>query len=546
MASPASLFDLLYASPVAENLASCLSAGGLLNLARTSSQYRAILHDFDLASRRPDQESSMTARSDPAIGKHHTGRWESLKRKTQWVCGSSKHTKGSTPRYCRFCSIPICEACIVRDSFGKSEKTHLNRTRYLCKDCWLNGTPHRRCRIDTVGKAPWKNPYVFAPDEGDFCTCAAKDRWVCPECKDVQNLEAKEVGFRICFGEGCSNILGEDKERRRICLWCDLPMTRGRTTMERRAAFDQKCLDQAFRTRNEYRNESWPEKLARLKPNYQVSRRNLNDIKKLPHDGHGDDIWMNRPRFLGRLDLIDYSGCGVEPPQRHRIDESLKGDFRYDEEFLVQFRDKCSQDGQRFLFSDSSELTVKTNLQMCKIDWNNFNHKILPSTTFKIELDLPSSPAVDRGDAKDSDMVNKTSPTEMSYPARFTIPYGKEESDRAENGKTRLPLFRNSPIRAKSLEMGISPNFKLAQAENLWSDDYDLMEDIYKGHSEGRLTSLSRVSTPESFVSARNLMEGVNAKMAATHPSSSSFNESALALSVQASPLDHQPATLDK
>lgn len=505
MTSSITLFDLIYASPVAEHLASCLTTGGLLNLARTNSHYRAILHGFALRNLGSSHEDQRNIRSEVSIGKQHTNRWENLKRLSQWVCESPNHTKGSAPRYCRLCSIPICEACIVRDSIGKSEKTYLKRTRHMCKDCWLNGRPHRGCRIDSTGKAKWKNPYVFAPNEGDFCTCTPKDNWLCLDCKAKQNAEANQSKPAICFGEACNNPPGEEKDRRRICLWCDHPLTRGPPTMESRIAYDMKCLDQSIRLRNQYRNESWQEKLDRLVLKGQlgrISRRDLIDVKKLPTGPDDGNTWSRRPHFLAAFDVIDYAACGVEPPQQCRVLASRNGEFRYDENFLLQFRDRCFAYRLRPLI-DSKEIEgLQKNCEACpKIDPGNFQREEWPSKSH-----LPSPARRHRLSSRKYDNPNAVSENRPTYSVeqRFS-----GESQANNNSQYRRTLSSDNLLETKMiLGSGDSSELSLLPKGDSLNDDYDLVEDLYDFlFRAGSRESSRRSSRTGSFVSARSFSE---------------------------------------
>lgn len=42
------------------------------------------------------------------------------------------------------------------------------------------------------------------------------------------------------MGEGCSNPPGADGERRRVCLWCDLPLFGGQSMTERWQGYDER------------------------------------------------------------------------------------------------------------------------------------------------------------------------------------------------------------------------------------------------------------------------------------------------------------------
>src|SRR5271156_1867738 len=134
--------------PIATNLVEYLPAGDLLNLARTSTSLRAALHDFEPPEALVEDELLSLVRKSLNIGDHQTRHWRKLKDKAPFQCASPGHTKGAQPRPCKYCSRPICEACIVRASMAKpSEGTFRNRCRYLCKGCWDGGRPTKRRRF---------------------------------------------------------------------------------------------------------------------------------------------------------------------------------------------------------------------------------------------------------------------------------------------------------------------------------------------------------------------------------------------------------------
>ena len=123
----AHLFDLLSAYPVAETLAQALPLASLVNLSKVNAEHRAILHGFPRPIATKDGEYESKIRPDLYICFHQTDYWRNLKIKSQLLCSEQKHTKGPNPRGCRMCSMPVCEGCIVKGSFGKHENTFQNR-----------------------------------------------------------------------------------------------------------------------------------------------------------------------------------------------------------------------------------------------------------------------------------------------------------------------------------------------------------------------------------------------------------------------------------
>ncbi|KZF22258.1 hypothetical protein L228DRAFT_149415 [Xylona heveae TC161] len=236
-----SLQELLQIYPVAESIAAALPLGALLNLSRVNHVYRDILHGFPFSnpsSLCPSEEESYigedkipeTFPGNPSLhlGQHQTRHWKNLKSKAQLLCSEPQHIKGPNIRGCVMCSMPVCEACVVRASFGKNENTFSNRKRYLCQHCWASGVPHKECHFNSTQKDRHGTYLPVSCSKGsdysgDICTCSAKDGWLCLACKIQQRTNLDEK-LNTCCGMGCNESLGNGRERRRVCLWCDLPL----------------------------------------------------------------------------------------------------------------------------------------------------------------------------------------------------------------------------------------------------------------------------------------------------------------------------------
>ena len=115
------LIDLLFPWPVVSTLASHLGIGDLLHLSRVNSEVRAVLHGFPRPrqSTQPNQkdEGDAEVRQDIFVGWHQNPYWKHLKSLTQMSCAESDHRKGYHFGLCRYCSSPVCDACIVRVGF---------------------------------------------------------------------------------------------------------------------------------------------------------------------------------------------------------------------------------------------------------------------------------------------------------------------------------------------------------------------------------------------------------------------------------------------
>lgn len=115
------LLDIIRPWPIISTVVTELGFSDVLNLSRTSVECRILLHDFPFssidianASGRDQQRSSGLVRAALYIGQHETPHWRALKAKAQMLCTDPDHKKGLRPKPCRHCSMPICEACIVR------------------------------------------------------------------------------------------------------------------------------------------------------------------------------------------------------------------------------------------------------------------------------------------------------------------------------------------------------------------------------------------------------------------------------------------------
>lgn len=239
------LIDLLSQYPIVRALAQELPFAGLLDLARLNTHYRNILHGFSPRSTGLDHCMDRNgARQGLHLGEHGTRHWRNLKSLSQMICSEPQHTKGSNPQGCRTCSKPVCEACIVKASFGKHEKTFQNRRRHLCPDCWTTSNPLRETPIEPlqISKPVSYTPYyqgalVFR----GYCTCTARDGWLCLDCKTSQRPDP-ETKAKVCAGQSCSNPILEIEEELRVCLWCRLPLYVRPSRGESRRDYDSKHL----------------------------------------------------------------------------------------------------------------------------------------------------------------------------------------------------------------------------------------------------------------------------------------------------------------
>ena len=231
----ASLLELLRSYPILESLVAVLPLGDLFNLSKTNSAVRAALHGF---SYKILQKPSLLKAVRPAlsIGRHNTSHWKNMKAKSLLCCSEPQHSRGYKVKGCVMCSMPVCEACIIKSSFGKrDENTFPNRIRLLCVECFNSGNPHQESSL--AEKKTIRQTSSLIRSE---CICTAKDGHLCFRCKTKQNskLDGRK---NQCYGIGCSKLKLDDLGRR-VCLWCDLPLPRERSRAESRRDYDARHL----------------------------------------------------------------------------------------------------------------------------------------------------------------------------------------------------------------------------------------------------------------------------------------------------------------
>ena len=151
----------------------------------------------------------------------------------------------------------------------------------------------------------------------------------------MQNAEANTSGSRLCFGEACSVTLEEDKDRRRICLWCDRPMLRGRASFESRLAFDQKMQDARAK-----RSLSFEDRTRKQQNLYRMSRRELRGNEAVEQDPLAD-----APQFVRHLDTVNYQRFmrREHAPSGEQVYRSKLGRWVYDRNFLIEIGKRCKR-----------------------------------------------------------------------------------------------------------------------------------------------------------------------------------------------------------
>lgn len=262
-----SLEHLLSIWPIASTLACKLSVGDLISLSRTSSVARAHTHGFPLANTSDEDTDDVASNTQYLfVGKHQTPQWSTLKSLAGFTCSSFSHrdpkSSGSTNnvvRPCKFCSRPVCKACLVRTFFAdksQSKNTFRYRARYLCSKCWESGNLRKDFRFPTENISRehiWRGQSYG--QRGVYCCCSvSEDNWLCKDCRTLQNVsgpdnntlmdadrglveanqqyrEVSKIDTAVtemkCYGLNCSDVIDDyNRDRRRICLWCSKGLAR--------------------------------------------------------------------------------------------------------------------------------------------------------------------------------------------------------------------------------------------------------------------------------------------------------------------------------
>ncbi|KAK5035317.1 hypothetical protein LTS07_002753 [Exophiala sideris] len=193
-----------------------------------------------------------------------------------------------------------------------------------------------RIGLDLMQERQWQDPEGSTKD---YCTCTLKDDgWLCLDCKDLQNWEAISTGETRCHGQGCGTSLDADKERRRICLWCDkaLPRQIGGTT---RHHWNNKLVE--ARARNAASRQADMEEYNRKRLKLlTMSRREMRGDFAVKDDPDADT-----PQFVRHLDTLNYRSYMEESvaPSGDSVYDSKRGYWRYSVPFLLAMRTRCEK-----------------------------------------------------------------------------------------------------------------------------------------------------------------------------------------------------------
>ena len=185
---------------------SFLPLKSIQHLAQTSSHYYEAMHGSPVA------ESDYPKMAPSYIVCFESDLWRRLKSLSTDSCSETGHTRGKNPKPCRLCAQLVCEACVVKHSFGKTENTFGNRRRNLCQKCWLIRHPRAR-RLQHDSTSPSTVDYHAI----GICQCTAKQGILCRKCKEEQNSDLKKK-LKQC--DGCGLEKDPREMSRQICLWC--------------------------------------------------------------------------------------------------------------------------------------------------------------------------------------------------------------------------------------------------------------------------------------------------------------------------------------
>ena len=225
------------------------------------------------------------------------------------------------------CSMPVCEACIIKESFGKrDEKTFQHRTRTLCPECYDAGIPH----IDQTLKPGMKGKDAIhsLSETGSTCICTPKDGHLCLRCK-IEQRSNLAVKLARCYGQGCTWTRPGGFSAR-ICLWCDLRLPGERSRAEARRDYDARHLLARSHSSFEHRVDEelvFPkeqERIWRMEEERFRELRNLSARRQRTGESAEQERW-HRTEALRRPDSMFYP---PPPMERQRADNAAENNGR--------------------------------------------------------------------------------------------------------------------------------------------------------------------------------------------------------------------------
>ena len=230
-----SLYDILFIQPVQKFLVSGLSACDLSNLSRTNSKIGDCLREIENVSNAREilQPTNEDLPSDPSH--HETPQLTELKAERLLLCSEPQHVQGTKVRGCLLCTMPVCEACIIKASFRQRDGgTFASRTRSLCPECYSVGNAFEGKLPDGLGNDGITR--ILDPGEA-FCVCTATDGHLCLKCKTAQKSDS-EINRDRCHGRGCSRTKAGGFPSQ-VCVWCTLRLPSEHHRVRARREYDQ-------------------------------------------------------------------------------------------------------------------------------------------------------------------------------------------------------------------------------------------------------------------------------------------------------------------
>lgn len=240
MSETVSLLDLVLIYPIKDNLEQSLAFDDLHNLSVTNTQVRTARRGSEQEKHDSSPTPSMKLQRPATMDNKRDEIYrKSCRSDSLLLCSEPHHVKGEKVRGCIMCGMPVCEACIIKLSFGRRQKnTFSNRVRPLCPECYDIGNVSRANLskgTDTEDVPP--DPKHQALE----CRCTAKEGHLCIRCKTEQESEAEQYRNN-CYGEKCSGVK-DGGFRRKVCLWCNLPLGREQSRARARREYDKMHLD---------------------------------------------------------------------------------------------------------------------------------------------------------------------------------------------------------------------------------------------------------------------------------------------------------------
>ena len=231
------------------------------------------------------------------------------------LCSEPNHTRGDNIRGCLMCSMPVCEACIIKESFGKrDEKTFQHRTRTLCSDCYDSETPH----IEQAFKPGMKGKDVIL----STCICTPKEGHLCLRCK-IEQRSKLEAKLATCYGQGCTRTQPGGFSGR-VCLWCNLRLLGNRSRAEARRDYDARHILARSHSTYEHPVDEQREQIWRMERERCRELNNLSYRRRDTAESAEDARW-DQTEALRRFDSMFYP---PPPVIRQRADNAVESNGR--------------------------------------------------------------------------------------------------------------------------------------------------------------------------------------------------------------------------